>query len=374
MSNITQQEFFTIADLYPRVINLWCTSGSLQTPTTVLGVTVPFVDKENNNVRSTLQQIETVTLPVDNDPGTTVELKITSRVIRGISPNEYYFFTVQPKDISTYVNPVANEVVQNGEVILSPNLRGGSFFTSDYNILLNIAQNNRTSEYIQIINSTTLASIQDSLYSDTGWINGRYEGSVTNKQTYASIDSAIQGASFQGTFYPSSTPDTEIQNIDVSERSYSEYFHTGLQTYPSYSLSIPALFRTADSSTSQLSTNITVFPITENNKPFKTYEPGDLIQIAQLPASTEVMKVISMTRLSANNDYNIEVVRGWNNTVKAELAPLADIFNINTIRIFELEGNKPSPARQGKIRIKDTGYILYVDLLGYVISGSAPAI
>jgi hypothetical protein len=48
------------------------------------------------------------------------------------------------------------------------------------------------------------------------------------------------------------------------------------------------------------------------------------------------------------------------------------LFKINSIRIFELEGNKPSPVKQGKIRIKDTGYIVYTDLLGYVISGSTP--
>jgi hypothetical protein len=42
--------------------------------------------------------------------------------------------------------------------------------------------------------------------------------------------------------------------------------------------------------------------------------------------------------------------------------------------VFELEGNKPSPVKQGKIRIKDTGYIVYTDLLGYVISGSTPPI
>ena len=41
------------------------------------------------------------------------------------------------------------------------------------------------------------------------------------------------------------------------------------------------------------------------------------------------------------------------------------------MRIFELEGNKPSPVKKGKIRIKDTGDIVATDLLGYVVSGSA---
>ena len=370
MANITQQEFLTIADLYPEEINLWCTS---ELPVTVLGVTVPFIDNESSNIRSTLQQIETITLPVDKDPGSTVELQITSRVVRGTAPLEYFYFTVEPRDVSNYVtfSPTENEQMQSAEVVLSPNLRGGSFFTSEYNVILNTAQDNRTSTYIQASNSATLASIQDSLYSDTGWINGRYEGSSTNNLTYASIDSAIKGASFQGTYYPNSTPDGEIQNIDVSERSYLEYFHTGQQTYPTFSISITPLFDT-DGLAPVDDNNLTVFSIQANNKPFKTYEPGELLKVTQVSPSQEVMKVISMTRLSANNDYNLEVVRGWNNTPRVEIENNANIYSITNVRLFELEGNRPSPVKQGKIRIKDTGYIVHTDLLGYVISGSAP--
>jgi hypothetical protein len=368
MADLTQQEFLDIADIYPEEINLWCTS---EPPVTTLGVTVPFIDNENTNVRNTLQQIETITLPVDNDSGTTVQLAITSRVIRGVSPYEYFFFTVEPRNINSYVNPTANEVVQDGEVILSPNLRGGSFFTSNYNVVLNTTQNNRTSDYIQLSTSTTLASIQDSLYSDTGWINARYDGSSTNNTTYASIDSAIQGASFQGTYYPSSATDTEINNIDVSERSYLEYFHTALQTYPEFNIISPSLFFIFGTQTSTTNTNLIVKPWTDN-KPVKLYEPGDLIRVE---ATSEVMKVVSLTRLTANNDYNLEVIRGWDNTTRVSTFSDSDsLYKINTVRLFELEGNKPSPVKKGKIRIKDTGYIIHTDLLGYVVSGSGASL
>lgn len=369
MANLTQEEFLTIADLYPKSINLWCTSGSL---VTALGVTVPFVDNEDIRVRNTLQQIETITLPVDNDSGTSVEFTIATRIIRGTPPFEYFFFTVEPKNIDSFVNPTANEVIQDGEVILSPNLRGGSFFTSNYNVVLNTTQNNRTSDYIQQSNSATLASIQDSLYSDTGWINGRYNGSSTNNLNYASIDSAIQGASFEGTYYPSSATDTEINNIDVSERSYLEYFHTALQTYPEFNLVSPPLFYFEGTQTSTTDTDLTIKPQTDN-KPVKLYEPGDLVKREE--SSSEIMKVVSLTRLTADNDYNLEVIRGWNNTTRVATYFDGDsLYKINTVRIFELEGNKPSPVKQGKIRIKDTGYIVHTDLLGYVVSGSGPSL
>lgn len=370
MADLTQQEFLDIADLYPGELNIWCTES---TPVQVLGVTVPFSDNEANSVESTLEQVQTITLPVDNDSNSTVELIITSRVIRGTAPYRYYFFIVERKDITPYISPVENEQIQDGRVILLPNLRGGSFYVSDYNVTLNTAQDNRASDYILKSTSTTFANIQDSLYSDTGWINARYEGSITNSDTYSSIDSAILGSGLQGTYYPIQTPDTEINNIDVSERSYLEYFHTSLQTYPSYSIEVPFLFD-IDGGYSPSASVLTVYP-SISNSPLVTYQPGDLLRKKDSYTGvlgSEVMKVISMRRLTSNNDYEVVVSRGWNNTVKEALVNNEELYKIKSIRIFELEGNRPSPTKQGKIRLKDTGYIVYTDLLGYLISGSLP--
>ena len=364
MANLTQQEFLDIADLYPEEINIWCTEGI---PVQVLGVTVPFTDNESNNVESTLEQVQTITLPVDSDTNSTVELIITSRVIKGIAPSRYYFFKVQSRDITPYTSPIDNEQIQDGRVLLLPNLRGGSFSVSDYNVILNTVQDSRVSDYILRSTSTTFADVQDSLYSDTGWINARYEGSTTNSQTYSSIDSAILGSAFQGTYYPIQTPDIEISNIDVSERSYLEYFHTSTQTYPSYSIEIPPLFY-VEGNQSPSASLFSVFP-DQTIKPFKQYQPGDLLKKSN---GTEVLRVNAMYRLNTLNEYALEVTRGWGDTVKEGLTNGEYMYKIRSIRLFELEGNKPSPVKQGKIRIKDTGYIVYTDLLGYVISGSTP--
>jgi hypothetical protein len=365
MANLTQQEFFDIADLYPEGINIWCTES---TPVTVLGVTVPFTDNEGNDVEDTLRQVQTITLPVDNDPGATVELQITSRVIRGTAPLGYYFFLVESKNITSYISytvPILNEVIQDGEVILLPNLRGGSFYVSDYNVILNTAQDNRLSEYILKDTSITFAAIQDSLYSDTGWINARYDGSSTNKLTYSSIDSAILGSSLQGTYYPLQTPDTEINNVDVAERTYLEYFHNSLDTYPTFALETPFLFTTT---TTYLDTSVTEITViaTLTNRPLVTYQPGDLLikrDTSPVAYGQEVMKVVSMVRLTTGNDYKLTVVRGWNNTPKETLDASDELYKIQSIRMFELEGNRPSPVKQGKIRLKDTGYIVRTDLL-----------
>lgn len=366
MATLTQQEFLAIADLYPEGINLWCTDSA---PISVLGVTVPFIDNEGHNVRDTLSQIQTITLPVDNDAETTVELVITSRVIRGISPRMYYFFKVESKDINTYVNPVENEIVVNADVLLLPSIQGGVFYGGNYDITVNTAQNSRTSEYIMKSTSTTFADVQDSLYSNTGWINARYVGTPTNALSYVGIDSALRGSSIQATYYPIQTPDTEINNVDTSERSYKEYFHTGPQTYPSYSIETPDLFFN-NPGIFPTDTVITLYP-TSSNIPIKLYEPGDLIKALN---SSEIIKVKTMERLTSNNDYRVEVIRGWNGTTPGEYIPTTKFYKINSTRVFELEKSKPSAVRQGKLRLKDTGYIVYLDALGYIVSGSNPTV
>lgn len=364
MANLTQIEFLTIADLYPEGINIWCTEDI---PINIIGVTVPLVDNGGNNLEATLRQIQTITLPVDNSTQETVELVITSRVIRGTFPYKYYFFTVRPVDISEYVSPTSNEVLQGKQVILLPDLRGESFTYSEYNITLNTAQENRTSKYVRRSDLVTFADIQDSVYSDTGWVNARYRGTLTNSQNYLTIDSAILGSSLQGTYYPAQTPDTEINSIDVGERSYLEYFHTGLSTYPIPSVNTSALFY-IDAAYSPSASALVVYPSNQNS-PLRLYQPGDLVMVS---GSAEIMKVRTLTRLTANNDYRMEVVRGWNNTPKVSIpSATVDLFKLNTIRIFELERNRPSPVKQGKIRLKDTGHIIYTDLLGYITSGSA---
>ena len=88
----------------------------------------------------------------------------------------------------------------------------------------------------------------------------------------------------------------------------------------------------------------------------------------------EVLRVISMVRRSTANDYDLKVQRGWNNTTREQLTANDRLFKITSIRMFQLEGNKPSPVKQGKVRLKDTGYIVYTDLLGYAVSGSTPPI
>lgn len=367
MANLTQGEFLAIADIYPSQINIWCTET---TPVDVLGVTVPVLDNNGNNLSAVLGQAETINLPVDNQLNTSVQLRILTKTARTVANIQYYFFTTQQQNIDTFTDPVANESIANGEVIFLPELRGGNFTTSDYNILLNIAQINRTSEYLTELGSINKAAVQDSLYSDTGWTNARYNGTITNRNNYASIDSAIKGVSFEGTFYPITFSDSEIANIETANRTYTVYFHDGNKDYPEYVVDTENLFETANSVTSQ-ETSFLVVPTTENLSKTKLYEQGDVLLVG---SSTEILKVISIVRTTGNT-HQLTVSRGWNNTpISATINSGIEFTRIGNTRVFELEQSKPSPVRQGKIRIKDTGNILFIDKAGYLISGSTPTI
>lgn len=364
MADLTRNEFLELADLYPQQLNIWCTATA---PTTVLGISVPFIDQEGNSISNILAQITKINIPVDSENTTSVELIITAREIRTSGVYSYYFFDVVPKDVTILVdNPSENEPLGIEEGILSPNLVTAIFNSSVYNVIINTAQDNRTSEYLTIQGTDSKAPIQDSLYSDTGWINGRYLGSSTNRNSFSSIDSALVGGAFQGTYYPFTAADQEIQNADSSERSYLEYFHNGAETYPSYSIETPSLFYLQNNIDNSVSTFTVIPQLT--NKPLKLHQQGDLLRPS---GSSEIMKVIGMVN-TISNQYDMEVIRGWNNTVKTSVLGSTSLYKINSIRIFELEGNKPSPVKRGKIRVKDTQNILYIDQTGYMVSGTLP--
>jgi len=361
--DLTQEEFLLIAENFTDQVNIWCT---LDTPTRVLGLTVPLQDLDGNDLTQTLQQVSRITLPVDTDTRQSVELQITSRTIKGQTPNRYYFFTVLTKDVDVLVSPKINEGIPTAEVLFTPDIRGGNFFTGNYNVVINTVQESRPSEYISASNSAIPANIQDSLYSDTGWVNARYNGTPTDRDTYASIDPAILGKSFEATYFPISLLDTEIQSIDVTERIYSEYFHASLETYPTYSLEDNVLFKTFGPQTA--TSSILTVSTTSTNTPVTLYEPGDLLRPV---GSGEVLKVVGMRRF-VSNQYNLEVIRGWNNTITSSISDNTNLIRIESIRVFELEKTKPFPVRRGKLYIKDTRQVLYVDRTGYIISGTLP--
>ena len=79
------------------------------------------------------------------------------------------------------------------------------------------------------------ASVQDSLYTDTGWVNARYNGSQTSATESAGIAPTITGRTFTGEVFSSDSDTDYICALD--NRVKQELFHTSDTTLPTFNLS-----------------------------------------------------------------------------------------------------------------------------------------
>lgn len=180
-------------------------------------------------------------------------------------------------NIEDYITSI---LIEPGEVLFK-------IENSDYQVLQNNASKSRTSKYRRIsdrkdttinplniegiISGTAdLADIQDSNYSDTGWVNSRYRGTFTNRDMYKGIDAVIFVKSFEGSFYPSGTLDNNISKQDTAERNYETFLHTGKDTFPTYSLDTPVnyIYRTEGNK-----------PVTISEGKIRVKDTGDILYV-----------------------------------------------------------------------------------------------
>jgi hypothetical protein len=363
MANLTQQEFLAIAAQNATTVNLWCTTGSIAI---IKGLTIPTLDNSVPpvNIESTLRQLDTIYVPVDDGANEVVQLEVTERTSITSPQGNYYFYNTQPVDITTYTEGT-NESLPNRTVIISPGISGQVFQLGNYDVLANNVEQNRQSTVLTIQGSSVLAQAQDSLYSDTGWINARYQGTPTSRLTYVGVDSTLTGGSFEGTLYALTVLDTAIQNQEPGERSYETFFHTGVEAFPSY---------TTGSEYYGLVTNqlySTVLQINATlNKPLPAV--GDILRIYSLGTTDtgEIIKVQAIEDLITPGAYILTVIRGWNQTQQVSIGSSYGLRRINKSEVFKLQGSQAIGNGRGKLRIKQTGDIIYLDQLGQVVSAS----
>lgn len=372
---MTQQEFLAIANLYPNQINVWITPDPA--PYRVQGVSIPVIDKSQENTSQYLEQVQTVILPVSSTQ--VLSLKVTARSIQYSGTITYYFLNVEEIPINS-ITPVTNN---NTKVIILPGLDGAIFEKSPYNILQGGVEIQRQSDYITQFGSSVKAYIQDSSYSSTGWINARYEGSSTSILNYKAVEPAIAGNTFKGNYYSITTTDDQINNQNTLERVEKTYLHTGNTQLPEYELRKISLWIAGPQTPTQDFINVKTFTGTFFTGPIPpfTLKVGDLIKIEStnpLEAYVETLKVNKITPQQGNlgeigTAYRLDVTRGWGRTQLPQQDYVSDnsIRRISPVRVFELQGNKVQGASQGKIRVVETSEIITIDQLGFVITGSA---
>jgi len=377
--SLTQAEFLTVVDnTFPDVVNVWYSSTE---PLTIFGLTIPVIDNTDASALQLLQSAQQINMFIGPENYT---FNIISRVERTAFDIVYYFFDVEDQEILSTSDDIP--LIPNQFVYFPATYDNVAFSGGDYDILINNVENSRRSIDIMVsdrniviggpgslnpVNINGLqnltadrASVQDSNYSTTGWINGRYEGSSTDRIRFAGVDSAVTGKTFEGSYYPSSTSTGSInQQISSSQVIYTQYLNTSEQDLPTFPEFRRIRYNTIPSSINATQTTIVVELLDLFGR-FLEIEVGDIIQIN---LQSELMRVESITVVG--NSRTLKVSRRWNGTPAQTYT--ADPLNVNKIvgptKIYQVRGNKIQGLQKGRLVIRDSQEILTIDELGQVI-------
>ena len=397
---MTQAEFIAYAQITPNQaqVNIWYTDTA---PYIIKGITIPTVNILGQNITAFLDQVQQVVVPI-SIAGLTqdITLDIQTRQAYYTPGGNFYYFDVTPLEVTSITTGAFTGI--SAEVSLSPAIDSNIFNESPYNVLQGLVENTRKSDYIMfsdrykvgiaglpgytgptnidllLSGSASLADVQDSLYTDTGWVNARYSGTKTDSTDYHS-DSAVTGKIFQAAQYPynTSTPDISSIQYQVSSSTvvYSDYFYTGIGDAPGFSAPQAQVIRISGSNYYSNTTNFYIKGYL--NQDPTTYLPklGDTLAIngastGNIGDDFEIVTVysVSLYQTSPYIVYIIQVQRNMKGST-AQIVPSNDnlLFNITPTQILKLQGNKVVGVNKSLLLVAETGKILTLDNDGHVV-------
>lgn len=386
---MTQQEFFVYTQLHPDQVNIWYELGG--PPYTLKAITIPVLDSNNppQDRSRLLENVQQITLPLST--GDNITLNVTSAT-QAQSPGtpimpvtRYYYFNIEPLTLPS----IGNVGIAAGTLVFSPSLDTFEFADSAYNILEGSIEASRQSSYImqadrykigtlanptytgplniqELLSGSALrADVQDSNYTTTGWVNARYEGTKTDRIDFLT-EPAISGKFFQGSEFPSGSSPNQISYlISSSQVFYREYFFAGTGDTPGL-VSINTKFKVNNN----YGLNDTSLIISEDipGTAVTPIQAGDLITMQTQPPALEIMKVEAVIVVTTSPVvYKLIVSRGY----FGQLQPIAAnqlIQTVSKVQIYNVIGNKLSGVPKGKVLVKETGAIVTLDPLGFIIS------
>jgi hypothetical protein len=397
---MTETEFITYAQIpaYVANVNIWYTDT---VPYIIQGITVPTISFSGQNIISLLDQIQQITIPGDNSIDITLD--ILTRQLYTTPNGSFYYFTVTPYQVTSVITTTF--LSPNANLSFSSAIDTNVFNESPYNALYGVVEDARKSLYIMLSDrykigtaglpgyigptnidqllsgSATKANVQDSLYSDTGWANARYEGT---EQTYTgtNVSPATTGKSFLAVEYPISASLSQINyQLSSSLAIYTDYFYTGIGDTPGFKtqqLNIMVSGSNYTSDTSYVDVRDTINSLAD---PF-IYLPTVGSTIAfdgtstfPLKSSFEVGYVTGISRLSTspNISYRISLFRRYPGTTESAItSPISltegdTIYSLISTQIYQLQKNKLIGVNKSKLLVQETGQVLTLNDYGYVV-------
>lgn len=238
------------------------TGSGTSTDDTASQCNVSIEDCFGNNRTADIVNLTKIT--ISNTAGDDIDLN----VINGTAYSTHYNFDIDP-DVYFPSESITVNSCLDTTFDPSPFL---DFSNNQYNATLNNTEKDRTSQYIfnidsqrsgstsrplnyqQIIDGTAVtASVQDSFYTDSGIINGRFDGTETTKAQYG-ISPALAGNSFQGILFPSDTEDVQIASSSKDSNLYKDFIFT-LDKHFTYAANQPRSLVTISGSINTLTPN-----------------------------------------------------------------------------------------------------------------------
>lgn len=349
-------------------------------------------------------------LQIKVDNSSTPLREVDRQVVTQVSGGQYYVYSILTENQRVVVsNP--NSALYTKDIIIEPGIDITPIILQNYAAILGTVDKSRESDYIVhsdreyatsgsktnpvnlasiLTNQAQPASVQDSNYTSTGWINGRYEGS---KLTYLNNHGAnpfLKGAFFQGSFFDRNIADIYIKELPPSDLTYSEYFFSGELDSLRYELE-DTLFNISvlsiDSTTQNyvgLAAGAWVIP--------KVLNIGDLLVIQSGSAGNYYPEVLQMTTPAPGalpqyfpyTYYNqnsgsgatfatMRINRGVNDTpriAQSNSGANVKVFRIVPTTVYTIAGNNIQVARKGKMRASESSEVVYIGNQGAVYSGS----
>ena len=353
-------------------------------------------DTDLNNVLEQVEQIQFTFIAERNlgQPDVNLEFNIP------ITNKAYYnatsydpFFYFQFEDI--LINPATqytnlNNDYQVLQVNLTPFLLDIQFGFSEYNALIGNAldnrksklrvESNRTEDSVLPTNwqaimsgSAFPATIQDSLYYDTGWVRGRYNGAKITATGNSSVAPAINGTPFQGEIFTYDADDIFICSTTREKVVIEDMLHTSTQPLPSF---VSSSVKDEDSTDLLLGNlidqgngefRIDIFGGSSDNTPYPPLQPGDILSSEN--DNTPPLE-FELFRVNYQDGAFVYVERGYNSSPQGTHTS-TPLYKLERYDLFKFEEGTTEYLRlinDAKVYVQGNNTIVNTDKYGNVVS------
>lgn len=367
---------------------------------------------ENNLAQLQEATIITLSIPALNGKNISINVEPSTSPVRRIDKGivgKYFCYSIltpAQRPVLTIL-PASTPEEYFTNVVIEPITSAGSFNYNVYNPLIGNTIIDRESSYRVQSDRGTLrvdtktnpvniesilsdnavpATVQDSLYSDTGWIQARYEGTKLTPLNNSNTDPVLPGTFFEGAFFGADTTDTYIENLDPTQIRYTQYLSSGKTQAPQYEVEDLglALITTSPGLTGTLLRTRTPSTLTPK---FTNVTIGDLllvsssakfeeeVMLVEPPTTTQQYFPYEFSEITSGlESKDIRVLRGYGDTPPFALInnypdpPF--LYRLSKVKLYSIEGTVVQAVTAGKILVRETGHILKVSAEGLIIGGN----